>query len=128
MDARATWDAVAGRLRTPKIDVSDHILETPTRPYYLLSVTPGIGSHVTVGARGRNLRQPVQVMAVNNSHSGCITLISRAVQLLDGWCPDPDGHPLRPEFPATHPYAEDGPGDFRWSSTAGFIHIARRSP
>lgn len=125
MDAQATWDAIADRLRTPKIDVSDEVRESPGKPYYLLSVTDGIGSHQTIGARGRNLRQPVQVMAVNNSAPGCRFLIGRAIDLLDGWVLD--GHPLVPDFGATHPYPEEGPGDFRWSSTAGFIHITRRT-
>lgn len=129
MDAQATWDAVAARLRTTKIDVTDELRTTPARPYYLLSVTDGLSTHQTVGARGKDLRQPIQVMAVNNSASGCRRLIGRAVDLLDGWRPAPDSHPLHPDFGATHPYAEEGPGDFRWSSTAGFIHITtRRTP
>lgn len=126
MDARETWQTVAERLAGAGIDVLDELPHTPRNPYYLLTVTPGISTHRTVGARGRSMRQPVQVMAVNNSFQGCLLLIQRAVDLLDGWRPD-GHHWLAPDFGATHPYAEEAPGDYRWSSSVGFIHTARRN-
>ena len=114
------YAAIKAILQTPKIDVVDEIRQTPTGPYYVLSLGGPRPIRARLGGRNRQGRTTFQVMAVNNSPAGCRRLIARAIDLLDGVTLDDPDWPLVTTMAPTHPYEERGPGDFRWSSTVEF--------
>lgn len=98
---------------------------TPTQPYVVLTMLAPI-PRASLGGHSHKDRVTVMVMAVNNSHEGCLLLAQRCRDAVDGLIID--GGPLRYSF-GSAAIEDDEPGDYRWSQTLDFVaHLSRNHP
>lgn len=125
MNSNELFIAIKSILESPKFGVYDTIQESPGQPYYHLRVPTGRPIHDTLVSDGNHARHSFWVMGVNNSAFGCRLLTDRARDLLDHRVLEPRGWPIE-TYEASIPIEEDGPGDWRWSSTLSFaVHLRR---